>query len=211
MLPKVLIAFTVLQGVMARGMPTIAIPLLSQLSMPAPLATLDGVFPTFLDTTAIPVLRVPPAWSFSIGWLTGTFSSSHSDELFYWAMQVNGVPLPLWLQFDNTTLTFFGTTPNISHAITKNILITLYSGAALGDNTSAASANFTLQVSDNNLFLSKGLPVIEAIASNNLSVDLREPLLSALGCIRGSIRDFHIRAEIDTSGEDWLHWDRRAA
>lgn len=210
--PNVLSALAVNHDALAHEIPTIAIPLFSQLS-PTPLAALNGVFPLLVGTnTAAPVIRIPPAWSFSIGWLPDTFNASYSDELFYWAMQDDGLPIPSWLQFDNTTLTFFGTTPNISRAVTelstKSTPITLYSGLVLGDNAVAASANFTLQVSNNNLFLSKQLPVIETIASSNISFALQEPLLSALECIHGSVGNIGIHAETDTSGEDWLWWDR---
>lgn len=95
-------------------------------------------------------------------------------------------------------------TANLS---TETISITLYSGSVWGDNALAASADFALQVSNNKLVLSKPFPVIETLASSNVSFNLQESLLSVLECIRGC-GGIGIRAEIDASGEDWLQRDR---
>lgn len=58
-------------------------------------------------------LTIPSTWSFSAGFLASTFTSS-AAKLYYTAT-VNGQQgVPSWLGFDNTTLTFYGNTPDLA-------------------------------------------------------------------------------------------------
>ncbi|KAH8919254.1 hypothetical protein BT69DRAFT_1337434 [Atractiella rhizophila] len=51
-------------------------------------------------------LRVPPTWSFSLGFEYNTFTSSSGAQIFYSAVERGTTSLPDWLVFDNRTVTF---------------------------------------------------------------------------------------------------------
>lgn len=196
--------------------PRLAIPLSAQLNASHPLAVLSGAFPLPPDFESdIPTLRIPHAWSFSIGWLAGTFSDpeSSSDDLVYWGTQGNNQSnLPDWLQFDNETLTFFGVSPSQStieqNYLKDNITITLNSAFGLGDTASVASASFVLQTSDSELVISTPPPLIQTTAYQNIASDLRAWLSRSISFARGNISSEYLQVIVDTTRESWLSWDR---
>jgi len=78
-------------------------------------------------------LRVPPGWSFSIGWRHDTFvfpPPHDNDDVQYTAKLSNGLPLPGWLVYNTTSLTFSGVAPKL--AVPSRFAITLYGGDAPG-------------------------------------------------------------------------------
>lgn len=196
--------------------PRINIPLSAQLDAFNPLAVLSGAFPLPPNCeSCIPTLRIPHAWSFSIGWLEGTFSDpeSSSNDLVYWGTQGNTrSDLPDWLQFDNETLTFFGVSP--SQLTTEqnypkdNLTVSLNSALDLGDTASVASANFILQISDSNIIISAPPPLIQTTAYHNIASDLRAWLGASISSIRGNISSEDLQVIVDTTREPWLSWDR---
>ena len=56
-----------------------------------------------------PTLRAPYGWSFSIGLQGDMFSAA--SNLFYGALLSGRTPLPAWITFDSSLLTFSGTAP----------------------------------------------------------------------------------------------------
>ena len=66
-----------------------------------------------------PALRVPPSWSFSIGFSGATFlpSPGSSEELSFSARLANGDPIPDWLVFEEDTITFGGVTPKENQGV----------------------------------------------------------------------------------------------
>lgn len=92
--------------------PALHIPLESQFNASNP--SMSSVF--FPNSTSAlagshPTVRVPPLWSFSIGMVYNTFLNPGGD-MFYYALQADGSPLPSWLTFDERTITFDG----VAHA-----------------------------------------------------------------------------------------------
>ena len=90
--------------------PTLNVPLETQFQQSNP--SLSSVF--VLDSTSAlfsgrPALRIPPSWSFSIGFQSSTFS----DVIRYAVSQMDGSAPPSWLRFDNTTSTLSGVAPHI--------------------------------------------------------------------------------------------------
>ncbi|KAF8705356.1 Dystroglycan-type cadherin-like domain protein, partial [Rhizoctonia solani] len=56
-------------------------------------------------------VRVPPKWSFSIGFDGFTFITPDERNVYYDATLADGLPLPDWIVFNNRTLTFDGVAP----------------------------------------------------------------------------------------------------
>ena len=90
--------------------PTLNVPLETQFRQSNP--SLSSVF--VLDSTSAlfagrPALRIPPSWSFSIGFQSNTFS----DVIRYAVSQTDGSAPPSWLRFDNVSSTLSGVAPHI--------------------------------------------------------------------------------------------------
>ena len=88
--------------------PTLDVPLETQFQQSNP--SLSSVF--VLDSTSAlfsgrPTLRIPPSWSFSIGFQSGTFS----DVIRYAISQADGSAPPSWLKFDDASGTLSGVAP----------------------------------------------------------------------------------------------------
>jgi axial budding pattern protein 2 len=61
-------------------------------------------------TSPNPSLRVPPKWSFSVGFNGKSFKGS--DDVFYSGLMADGAPLPSWLKFNPEDITFNGVSPS---------------------------------------------------------------------------------------------------
>ena len=90
--------------------PILNVPLETQFQQSNP--SLSSVF--VLDSTSAlsfgrPALRIPPSWSFSIGFQSNTFS----DVIRYAVSQEDGSTPPSWLRFDNVSSTLSGVAPYI--------------------------------------------------------------------------------------------------
>ncbi|KAH7335545.1 hypothetical protein B0J17DRAFT_670590 [Rhizoctonia solani] len=68
-------------------------------------------------------VRVPPKWSFSIGFDGYTFTTPDERNVYYDATLVNGLPLPGWIVFNNRTLTFDGVAPPVSQSPKLSIVL----------------------------------------------------------------------------------------
>ncbi|KAG9094629.1 hypothetical protein FRC06_010630 [Ceratobasidium sp. 370] len=98
--------------------PIVNIPLASQLVPGNPSISSGFTFPA----PAIGV-RVPPKWSFSIGFDGYTFTTPDERNIFYEATLDNGLPLPDWVVFNNRTLTFDGVAPPENRAASLSITL----------------------------------------------------------------------------------------
>ncbi|KAI9636997.1 uncharacterized protein MKK02DRAFT_34059 [Dioszegia hungarica] len=67
-----------------------------------------GLYPL---SPLFPGIRVPPGWSFSVGFLP-VFQAVNKRKVYYLATQPDGSALPEWLHFNNNTITFDGITPS---------------------------------------------------------------------------------------------------
>ena len=116
-----------------------------------------------------PTLRIPYGWSFSIGLQGDMFSAA--SNLFYGALLSDRTPLPTWITFDSSLLTFSGTAPTHDQASTPiNIEIELFASYFKG--YSAASAFFNLIIADHELATQTGLPTVNVTAGNWFNVSM---------------------------------------
>lgn len=61
--------------------------------------------------TADGALKIPPTWSFSLGFQQYTFEDEFRNQIYYTAYQTGTTELPYWLNFDSNTVTFDGVAP----------------------------------------------------------------------------------------------------
>ena len=160
--------------------------------------------------STIPALRIPPKWSFSIGFQYDTFASNDSTDVFYGALQTDGSPLPDWIEFNPNSITFNGVTPStVDVKQPRSLALALH--ASDQEGYSAASLPFTIFVAEHELSLAtSSLPTINVTASSDFSVSLNSPV-----DFSGVLLDGHpiqpsdiVTLQVDTSyyGE-WLNYD----
>ncbi|CAE6437516.1 unnamed protein product [Rhizoctonia solani] len=117
--------------------PIVNIPLESQLVPGNP-----SISSGFTFSTPNIGVRVPPKWSFSIGFDGFTFTTPDERNVYYDATLVNGLPLPGWIDFNNRTITFDGVAPPANHS--PRLSIVLYGSDRWGFG--ATQARFDLVI-----------------------------------------------------------------
>ncbi|KAF8507707.1 hypothetical protein JB92DRAFT_2958450 [Gautieria morchelliformis] len=121
-------------------------------------------------SSPFPALRVPPRWSFSLGFSGGTFlpPPGSSQKLSFSSRLDNGRPLPDWLVFSRETITFGGVTPKENNRIqVLKIVVT-----ASANSNITTSDSFTLIVSPHDLSVTGPLLARNITVNNSFSVVL---------------------------------------
>lgn len=98
--------------------PVVNMPLASQLVPGNPSISSGFTFPA--PNVGV---RVPPKWSFSIGFDGLTFMTPDDRTIFYDATLANGLSLPDWVDFNNRSLTFDGVSPPENRAASLSIIL----------------------------------------------------------------------------------------
>lgn len=98
--------------------PIINIPLASQLVPGNP-----SISSGFTFSAPNVGVRVPPKWSFSIGFDGFTFTTPDGRNVYYDATLADGLPLPDWVVFDNRSFTFDGVAPPTNHNSRLSIML----------------------------------------------------------------------------------------
>ncbi|KAI0060254.1 hypothetical protein BV25DRAFT_1888613 [Artomyces pyxidatus] len=172
--------------------------------------SLSSVFvlsPNSALSTDAPTLRIPPGWSFSIGFDWKTFNGS--DTIYYSALQADGSPLPPWMTFDSDGITLDGVTPHQNILPTPHML-SLALHASDQEGYSASSVPFAVVIAPHELSAAAGsLPTINITASTSLDVALNSPIDFAGILVDTSPIDPAdvVSLSIDTSQSPWLHYD----
>ncbi|KAI0666919.1 hypothetical protein C8Q78DRAFT_1107514 [Trametes maxima] len=155
-----------------------------------------------------PALRVPPKWSYSIGFQYNTFVAP--NNLYYAASQADGSPLPDWVNFDETALTFGGVTPR-PEQLTGPHIVSLLLHASDQEGYSAASVPFDLVVAAHDVSLTAmSLPTINLTTGAPFQLALNSAVDFAGVLVDNEpVAPSNITAlDIDTSGlEGWLRYN----
>ncbi|KAI0644357.1 hypothetical protein C8Q79DRAFT_975620 [Trametes meyenii] len=155
-----------------------------------------------------PALRVPPKWSYSIGFQYNTFVAPNS--LYYAASQADGSPLPDWINFDERALTFGGVTPR-PEFLTGPHTVSLLLHASDQEGYSAASVPFDLVVAAHDVSLTAtSLPTINLTTGAPFQLALNSAVDFAGVLVDGDpVAPSNVSAlDIDTSGlESWLRYN----
>ena len=133
---------------------------------------LSSVFPLAPNSalaTSHPALRIPPKWSFSIGFDDETFSAE--SNIFYDVRQSDGSPLPDWIYFNSEALTVNGITPNESTAVSLALL------ASDQERYTASRQPFDLVIASHELSMTTPeLPTINVTESTPFNFTLSSPV-----------------------------------
>ncbi|KAH9975213.1 hypothetical protein BJV74DRAFT_888838 [Russula compacta] len=162
-----------------------------------------------LQRTENPTLRIPPSWSFSIGFDGNTFTSP--DGIRYALLQADGSPLPSWMQFNPYEVTLNGVTPPLPELLTPYLSLALH--ASDRDGFSAASELFDLSIAAHELHSSSGgLPTINITSSTTLDVFLNSQTDFDGVLVDSAPLDLQdlVSVEIDVSQYNWLHYDAKS-
>lgn len=120
-----------------------------------------------------PVLRIPPRWSFSIGFEGSTFKAA--DDLFYNGLQADGSPLPSWINFSSDDITFHGVTPELPKG-TPPMVLSLALHASDFKGYSAAALPFEVVIASHELSISAPcLPTINVTGGSAFNLSLTSP------------------------------------
>ncbi|KAG6821185.1 hypothetical protein H0H93_004005 [Arthromyces matolae] len=188
--------------------PTVHIPISKQFSAPAPsLSSVFTVSPNSSIKTEAPTLRIPPKWSFSIGFEYETFVSP--SGVYYEARQRDGSPLPDWMEFNPEAITLNGVTPGETK-ISQPGIVSLALFASERKGFSSSWLPFAVVVSQHELSLKSSPSRINIASDESFSLSLYSRL-DTLGVL---VDGRPIGASevtvivVDTSEYRWLKYDR---
>ncbi|KAJ7672700.1 hypothetical protein B0H17DRAFT_1084290 [Mycena rosella] len=187
--------------------PTLHIPLAAQFYAANP--SLSSVFPLSPHsalTTPDPALRIPPRWSFSIGFQPDTFTTEHS--LFYDVLQANGSGLPEWMEFNSRSLTLNGVVPD-DRILQSPYAIALVLHASDQEGYTADTLPFDIITAAHELCQPEPLPTINITDATPFNISLSSPDDFAGILVDGKgIEPVNITSlSIDTLSLDWLKFD----
>ncbi|EKM50340.1 uncharacterized protein PHACADRAFT_131042 [Phanerochaete carnosa HHB-10118-sp] len=191
--------------------PKVKHPVIEQFKLPNP--SLSSVYLVSQNSalkSSVPALRIPPKWSFSIGFQYDTFTSDAVENIFYAALQQDGSPLPDWIEFNPRSITFNGVTPSErDERVPQSLALSLHGSDEEG--YSGASLPFNIFVAQHELSLAtSSLPTINVTAETEFSVSLNSPADFSGVLLDGQpIQPSDIIVlEVDTSYYgDWLDYD----
>ena len=155
---------------------------------------------------ANPTVRVPPLWSFSIGMEWNTFLNPQGD-VFYYALQADGSPLPPWLTFSGETVTFDG----VAHASEGTKFELVFIGSDQ-EGYSAQRLPFDLIVSAHDLDMEGPvLPVNITMGEEvDFNLDDNDWIFENIKIDGSSLLSMNITSlSVDTSAAPWLSFADR--
>jgi len=162
-----------------------------------------------LQRTECPTLRIPPDWSFSIGFDGNTFTGP--DITGYVVLQRDGTALPYWMGFNPEEITLTGVTPPPYELSTPYFTLALHAVDQFG--YSAGSECFDVVIGTHELHTSfGGLPAINITSSTALDLSLDSQTYVAGVFVDNAPLDLQdlVSLEIDVSPRDWLHYDEKS-
>jgi axial budding pattern protein 2 len=198
--------------VASRPPPVLSTPVSSQFKPNNP--SLASVFVLSDDNSALqrtefPTLRIPPHWSFSIGFDGDTFTGP--DIVGYDVLLEDGSPLPYWMNFNPNEITLTGVTPLPYELSAPYLSLALH---ALDQSSfSSGFERFDVVITAHEVHMySHGLPKINITSSDPLDVSLNSPAFVAGVFVDNAPLDLQdlVSLEIDVSPYDWLHYDERS-
>ena len=159
-----------------------------------------------LHMTQNPTLRIPPGWSFSIGFDGDTFTGM--DDIRYTVLQADGSPLPSWIPFNSDEITLNGVTPPLDELLSPYLTLALHVSDRSG--FSIASELFDVVIAAHEVYASsRGLPAVNITSSSTLDVLFDSQIYFDGVFVDGAPLDLQnlVLLEIDVSRYTWLHYD----
>lgn len=169
--------------------------------------SITSVYPYPADSPYAPGVRIPPNWSFSIGLQTWTFTTPSGSKVFYSASLADGSPLPDWLTFNNSTVTFDGLTPKVNKTTVFQVVLGASDVLGFQDKTDG----FNITVSPHDFSAAANSSSLNITADGTV-VDIQINLIPLKGlCLDGKpISEKDLPASnilLDTTVLSWLKYE----
>ncbi|WVF65505.1 hypothetical protein IAT40_000233 [Kwoniella sp. CBS 6097] len=180
---------------------TLLHPVADQLSTPDS-GSITSAYPYPSTSSHYPGVRVPPNWSFSLGFTPSTFTAP--SRVFYSASMKDGSALPGWLGFNNQTVTFDGVTPPVSGGSTYEVVL---SGSDVW-GYSDIQESFSIVVATHDLQVAKQ-PVVNMTTGYNTDMSLKNLIRQSLSLDgeQGKVDMSDLSStKLDTSSTTWLKY-----
>ncbi|OCF35605.1 hypothetical protein I316_02660 [Kwoniella heveanensis BCC8398] len=178
---------------------TLLHPVADQLNAPDS-GSITSAYPYSSASTHYPGVRVPPNWSFSLGFTPSTFTAP--SRVFYSASMKDGSALPGWLGFNNQTVTFDGVTPPVPSGSTYEVLL---SGSDVW-GYSDIQQSFSIVVAAHDLQLVRQ-PVVNMTVGYSTDTSLKSLIRQSLSLDgeQGKVDMSDLSSiELDTTSTSWL-------
>ncbi|KAL4751506.1 hypothetical protein BDW72DRAFT_92046 [Aspergillus terricola var. indicus] len=139
--------------------------------------------------------------SFSISFDQETFSNTRPSTVYYGTSYPDNAPLPSWIGFDQSSLRFYGTAPNIGP---QTFSLNLVASDVIG--FSAATMSFELTVSPHILSFKQSAQTMFVTGGKALS----SPQFINTLTLDGNIPTSDVLAETVIDAPNWLEVDKQA-
>jgi axial budding pattern protein 2 len=145
-------------------------------------------------------IRVPPGWSFSVGFEPSTFTNPDESPIYYTATEAGTAGLPSWLTFDNKTVTFDGVAPQEAEGSRHEIIVFGSDRFGYGD----VQQKLIVVVGSHDFRLVEPFPVINATLRSEVNYTV------SLGNVRlddATITPSNVTIIVDLSHAPFLTYD----
>jgi hypothetical protein len=173
---------------------------------PAPVINipLSSQLPSFGTSSAPSTLLLHPSAPFQFKFEPGTFSEIGSNRsLFYYAITSANTPLPSWLNFDATTLSFSGQSPTYVSLIQLPRTFGIQMIASDVEGFSGSSISFQIEIGIHTLAFSKQNMAINATAGADMSFNDLSSYLE----LDGNPTDISSFTSITAQTPTWITFD----
>ncbi|KAK5171447.1 phosphate system positive regulatory protein pho81 [Saxophila tyrrhenica] len=146
------------------------------------------------------VITMLPSREFRLTFRQDSFIDIVQRKLSYYAALIDHTPLPAWLEFEDKTLTFFGTSPQLS-AFPQSWDVELIASDVEG--FAGAAASFTFAIGIQKLAFAPGMQTVNMTAGE----ELRYNELADTLFLNGINVDAAIIKSADASVPSWMDFD----
>ncbi|KAK4214738.1 hypothetical protein QBC37DRAFT_399353 [Rhypophila decipiens] len=143
----------------------------SRESSPSVQIPIDEQIPQFGVFSSPSSILAPPDAPFSFQVYSDTFSNPSDSILNYYAVTLDHTPLPAWVSFDPSTLSFSGRTPPFESLIQPPQAFSLQLVASDVEGFSAASLDFTIVVGSHMITSAQTVIVLNATVGEPIQYD----------------------------------------
>ena len=154
-----------------------------------------------ISSTTSPVLTLVPGQAFDFHFRQGSFIDIVQRKLFYYATLTDHTPLPGWLHFDATSLTFSGDTPQLS-AFPQSWQIALIASDVEG--FAGSSLSFTIVIDLQQLVFSPQEQDVQITPGSSVQIP---DLLSTLSLNGKGLGSSDLEISQVSALPDWLSFD----
>ncbi|KAK9461819.1 uncharacterized protein V1516DRAFT_622603 [Lipomyces oligophaga] len=150
-------------------------------------------------TYAADGISLPAGSTFTLAFSAGTFKGNVSA---IYGLSSGNSPLPNWISFGESDLTFYGTTPSLSSTIAPPLSFDFVMVASDVDGFSAVSSPFSISIADHSLAAVQSSASVNATENTGFSTSLNVTLDDI------SISSSNISSVVVNGTESWMDFDK---